>query len=555
MSSSRRSCINNPDTFCYICGTYVIKKFRKPLTAFVKKAYFDYFNIKIKELTVPWLPKIVCKLCVEHLRQWASGKRAHLKYSVPMIWSEPKNHLDDCYFCVVKLHGINRKKMTYPDLTSARRPIPHSNDTMGVQQSDLSDTDMPEVALNEEDSDFESPAEPVLFTQNALSDLIRDLDLSKERSELLASRLKERNLIAPGTKVSFYRNRERDHLPFFSAENDIVFCNDIGGLLKTMALPRYQADEWRLFIDSSKRSLKCVLLDIGNKYAAVPIAHSTKLKEEYETVRLVLEKLKYQEHQWVLCVDLKMVNFLLGQQGGYTKFPCFICLWDSRAKQNHWIKKEWPLRENMVVGKLNVINPPLVSRDRIILPPLHIKLGLMKQFVKALDKNGACFAYITKKFPGLSAEKLKAGIFDGPQIRTLIKDNNFIDCMNNLESVAWKSFVQVVTKFLGNEKADNYVELVNDLLGSFKNLGCNMSIKVHYLHSHLDKFPENLGSYSEEQGERFHQDLKEMEDRYQGRWDEHMLADYCWSITRECHDNVYSKKSRKRSFIPVKIRK
>ncbi|GBP32667.1 hypothetical protein EVAR_16829_1 [Eumeta japonica] len=39
-----------------------------------------------------------------------------------------------------------------------------------------------------------------------------------------------------------------------------------------------------------------------------------------------------------------------------------------------------------------------------------------------------------------------------------------------------------------------------------------MSIKLHYLHNHLDKFPDNLGNYSEEQN---HQDLKVMEERYQ----------------------------------------
>ncbi|CAH2086043.1 unnamed protein product [Euphydryas editha] len=110
MSSSRRSRLNNPNTFCYVCGEYVVKKLRKPITEFVKKAYFAYFKIEIKDLDRPWLPKIVCKMCIEHLRQWTSGKRAHMKFSVPMIWSEPKNHFDDCYFCVVKLHGINKKK-------------------------------------------------------------------------------------------------------------------------------------------------------------------------------------------------------------------------------------------------------------------------------------------------------------------------------------------------------------------------------------------------------------------------------------------------------------
>ena len=56
-----------------------------------------------------------------------------------------------------------------------------------------------------------------------------------------------------------------------------------------------------------------------------------------------------------------------------------------------------------------------------------------------------------------------------------------------------------------------------------------MSIKVHFLFSHLDQFPDNLGDHSDEQGERFHQDLKVKEDWYMGRWDISMFEDYCWS--------------------------
>ena len=47
-------------------------------------------------------------------------------------------------------------------------------------------------------------------------------------------------------------------------------------------------------------------------------------------------------------------------------------------------------------------------------------------------------------------------------------------------------------------------------------LNCNMSVKMHYLFSHMDRFPENLSSMSDEQGERFHQDMKEMETRVAG---------------------------------------
>jgi hypothetical protein len=127
-----------------------------------------------------------------------------------------------------------------------------------------------------------------------------------------------------------------------------------------------------------------------------------------------------------------MVNFLLGQQSGYTKYPCFLCLWDSRAKHEHWTRKDWPPREYMVVGGQNVINEPLVARGRIILSPLHIKLGLMKQFVKTLNKYGSCIEYIAHMLPGLTVEKLKTGIFNGPQIRQLINDPHFIASINEI---------------------------------------------------------------------------------------------------------------------------
>ncbi|CAH2012347.1 unnamed protein product [Acanthoscelides obtectus] len=57
-----------------------------------------------------------------------------------------------------------------------------------------------------------------------------------------------------------------------------------------------------------------------------------------------------------------------------------------------------------------------------------------------------------------------------------------------------------------------------------------MALKVHFLNSHLDYFPNKLGDVSEEQGERFHQDIKFMEKCYQGRWNTSTIWDYCWSL-------------------------
>ena len=131
---------------------------------------------------------------------------------------------------------------------------------------------------------------------------------------------------------------------------------------------------------------------------------------------------------------------------GYTKHPCFLYCWDSCATDQHWVKKDWPAREDLAVGDKNIINEPLVNRDPIILPPLHIKLGLMKQFVKALDKDSDCFLipYTAKTFPGLSMEKLKSGIFDGPEICKLIQNQTFTAPMTVAERAACCSYVSVI---------------------------------------------------------------------------------------------------------------
>ena len=102
-----------------------------------------------------------------------------------------------------------------------------------------------------------------------------------------------------------------------------------------------------------------------------------------------------------------MVNFLLGQQRGYTKYPCFLCYCDSKANEEHWVRKEWPPRNTIKPGEKNIVNNPLVDRKNIILPPLHIKLGLMKQFVKALDRSGDCFRYICSPFLALAMRRKK----------------------------------------------------------------------------------------------------------------------------------------------------
>lgn len=451
--------------------------------------------------------------------------------------------------------------MKYPDVPSAIKPVPHGpavpvrnppKDLFEFEFLSSTDTDESTEDLWNQHS---SSKQPKLLSQAQLNDLTRDLYLSKESAQLLGSRLRENNLLAPETTFYWYRNRDEKFRKFFTLDEQysLVYCNDIDGLVKELGL-EYKAAEWRLFLDSSFRSMKAVLLHIGNKLASIPIAYSVNMKETYLDMKYLLQALKYDLHTWKICGDLKMMAILLGLQAGYTKYPCFLCLWDSRADDRHYFQKKWPARDKLTPGECNVKSSPLVDPKNVLLPPLHIKLGLMKNFVKALNKDDQSFRFLQTKFPAISDAKLRAGVFNGPQIRELMKDSTFDKTLNELEKLAWESLKSVSTEFLGNKRSQNYEELVSMLMQNFQALGARMSTKMHFLNSHLDYFPKNCGDYSEEQGERFHRDIRMMEERYQGRWDINMLADYCWCLKRDIpilQKQQHKRKALKRSFINI----
>ncbi|UYV69496.1 hypothetical protein LAZ67_6003799 [Cordylochernes scorpioides] len=158
-----------------------------------------------------------------------------------------------------------------------------------------------------------------------------------------------------------------------------------------------------------------------------------------------------------------------------------------------------------------------------------------QNFVKAMDRNASGFAYLKQKCSSISYADIKEGIFVGPQIREMLQDGYLKNILNEVEAAAWNSFRNVCKGLLGSVKVENYRDIVNDLLLSYKALGCNMSLKIHFVHSHLDFFPDNLGAVSDEHGERFHQDISSMEMRYQGP-----QFDFEWPLMAE-YMGIYKK--------------
>jgi hypothetical protein len=83
--------------------------------------------------------------------------------------------------------------------------------------------------------------------------------------------------------VCLYRGRHEEFKDYFSQEYGVVFCNDVCSVMQVLG-HEYNPDQWRLFIGSSKVSLKVVLLHDGNSRPSVPLAHAANMKESYESI-------------------------------------------------------------------------------------------------------------------------------------------------------------------------------------------------------------------------------------------------------------------------------
>ena len=113
-----------------------------------------------------------------------------------------------------------------------------------------------------------SAPQPHILTRDELNDLVRDLELSKSKSEL------------PGSRQTMESSREKcpnffvsqSSLAagaFFRKEDDLVFCYDIDGPMNALGI-KHDQQEWQLFIDSSKLSLN----------PSIPVGHRTRCPHE-----------------------------------------------------------------------------------------------------------------------------------------------------------------------------------------------------------------------------------------------------------------------------------
>ena len=161
---------------------------------------------------------ITAKKCFE------TGQKESQKFcplAFPWGGVNPRTISTDCYFCLVNIKGVGRKSrrnIFYPSIPSAIRPVPHSdrfpppvfNGFVSSDEANESETEefmeceYKETDTKSEDSSSETKLAFHQFNQSELNDLVRDLDLSKQTAELLASRLNEKHLLDSSAKVSFF---------------------------------------------------------------------------------------------------------------------------------------------------------------------------------------------------------------------------------------------------------------------------------------------------------------------------------------------------------------
>ena len=120
----------------------------------------------------------------------------------------------------MEINRKNRTTLEYPNLPSAMRPTPHSEEipvpvfedkNKNIEESSSSQDETQSIATTDDASFLDDNDEqPKLFSQNELSDLVRDLNLPKDSAELLASRLKDKNMLNDKVKVSFFRTRHQE---------------------------------------------------------------------------------------------------------------------------------------------------------------------------------------------------------------------------------------------------------------------------------------------------------------------------------------------------------
>jgi hypothetical protein len=154
--------------------------------------------------------------------------------------------------------GMSMKKkstLVYPNIPTAIRPVHHGDGLPVPEPPDnfaMYPDDEDSVSSNNEeqqssasrDADYvpSTHSSHHMITEGELNDLIRDLELPKNKTELLASKLQQWNLLHHSVKVTFH-TRKHEFEQFFKTVGNFTYCKDIEGLMDAMHM-RHSPEQW-----------------------------------------------------------------------------------------------------------------------------------------------------------------------------------------------------------------------------------------------------------------------------------------------------------------------
>lgn len=416
----------NKNSYCLVYGMFTPEntKNNKYKTYITPPWIQKYESLFVIDIGREWyVPSIVCEYCRRGIDSDNKEITVYkIKYGTSVIWHPRDEHVpDECYFCTSeqlvlagrRTNWKTRAKMNYPfhlgttapnARTDFRKHSKRTAEEVEDEENDDGDPDFCPPPYTEEDKKC--------FDMKEFKNLVRVLDLPLYLGEFLASVLKGKRLTTKEIIITGFRNRQqmKEFGSCFTTDLNtlIVYCKDIPRLFRMLNHP-YQAKDWRFFVDSSIASLKGVLVHIGNKYPSVPLLYTNQTEEDLEKIEKVLDLLEYSTYKWKLSADMKIVSVLMGLKDGYCRMQCYICKWQGRMDECHYDDDyAWEPRDCYEVNDYeSVVYEPLVEQKDIIIPPLHVKLGLVKHFLKALWPRGK--DYLEHFFPKLSAAQLDEG--------------------------------------------------------------------------------------------------------------------------------------------------
>jgi hypothetical protein len=197
------------------------------------------------------------------------------------------------------------------------------------------------------------------------------LNFTKKQAEPLSSRLEEWNPLHPETEICFLRNSQNEFLELFSQVNELVFLimvSVIQSLLDTNKIQLDGVSSW-----TSKVSLNALLLHNGKKFPSLTFAHAAEMKESYENMKVLLEKIQYEKYNWNIGGELNAIALLLGLQLDYPEFCCLLCDCVSTERKHRYMQKQSAQRESLIPGQKRVVNTPSINSENVYAPPFHFK--------------------------------------------------------------------------------------------------------------------------------------------------------------------------------------